>query len=84
MVDQYDVVIVGGGVIGCASAYYLAKDGVKVLVIERDGIGAHASGYAAGGLNPLEGKGIPGLLGPIAMESYRMHLRLWDLSLIHI
>lgn len=78
MVDQYDVVIIGGGVIGCASAYYLAKDGVKALVIERDGIGAHASGYAAGGLNPLEGKEIPGLLGPIAMESYRMHLHLWD------
>ncbi len=30
------VVVVGGGVIGLASAYYLAKSGRKVTVIERD------------------------------------------------
>ncbi|HZR42175.1 MAG TPA: FAD-dependent oxidoreductase [Ktedonobacteraceae bacterium] len=30
-----DVVIVGGGVIGCAIAYFLSKAGVKVMVIER-------------------------------------------------
>ena len=39
MKDQYDVVIVGGAVIGSAVAYYLAAnpdfDG-SVLVVERD------------------------------------------------
>jgi glycine/D-amino acid oxidase-like deaminating enzyme len=47
-------------------------------VIERDGIGSQASGYSAGGLNPLEGAHIPGPLGPLAMESFNLHLGLWD------
>ncbi len=71
-----DVVIVGGGAAGCAVGYYLAKTGVKSTVIERDGIAANASGYSAGGLNPLEGAGIPGPLGPLAIESYRMHRQI--------
>ena len=29
-----EVVIIGGGVNGCAAAYYLAKKGVKVVVLE--------------------------------------------------
>ena len=31
-----DVVIIGGGIIGTASAYFLSKEGRKVKVIERD------------------------------------------------
>ena len=31
-----DVVIIGGGIIGVASAYFLSKEGRKVKVIERD------------------------------------------------
>lgn len=27
-----EVIIIGGGVVGCAAAYYLAKKGVKVLL----------------------------------------------------
>ena len=47
-----DVLIIGGGVIGCAAAYFLAADhGVRALVIERDGVGRHASGGAAGELS---------------------------------
>ena len=71
-----DVVIVGGGAAGCAASYYLAKAGVKSTIIERDGIAANASGYSAGGLNPLEGAGIPGPLGPLAIESFRMHAEI--------
>ena len=33
---SYDAVVVGGGVIGCTSAFYLARKGLKVAVIERD------------------------------------------------
>lgn len=43
-----DALIIGGGVIGCAIAYYLSKSGVEVTVLERDTIGAQASGAAAG------------------------------------
>ena len=31
----YDVIVVGGGSVGVPSAYYLAKQGLKVLVLER-------------------------------------------------
>jgi glycine oxidase len=71
-----DVVIVGGGAAGCAVAYYLAKAGVKATVIEREGVATQASGYAAGGLNPLHG--VPAPMRPLAMESFKMHLTLWD------
>jgi glycine oxidase len=73
-----EVVIIGGGVAGCAVAYYLAQAGVKVTVIESQGIGMQASGYSAGGLNPLQGAQIPGPLGPLAIESFRLHRGLWD------
>jgi glycine oxidase len=71
-----DVVIVGGGVTGCAVAYYLGRAGVKATIIERDGIGRHASGYSAGGLNPLHG--YPESLRPLGLESFTLHLGLWD------
>ncbi|MEA2450822.1 MAG: glycine oxidase [Thermoleophilaceae bacterium] len=49
----YDAVVVGGGVIGLASAWRAAQRGLRVLVIERDEPGAGASGVAAGMLAPV-------------------------------
>ena len=42
-----DVLIVGGGVIGCAVAYELAKQGLRVTLLERAGLCAGASGANA-------------------------------------
>ena len=78
MAENTDVVIIGGGAAGCSVAYYLSLAGVKATVIEREGIGTQASGFSAGGLNPLEGTHIPGPLGPLAIESFRMHRQLWS------
>jgi len=39
-----EVVIIGGGVIGCAIAYNLAKEKVNVVVLERDYLASGASG----------------------------------------
>lgn len=45
-----DAIIVGGGIVGCAAAYYLAKEGARVILLERAGIGAGASGRSGGGV----------------------------------
>jgi glycine oxidase len=42
------VIVIGGGVMGCASAYALARDGADVTVLERSVPGAEASSAAAG------------------------------------
>lgn len=46
-----EVVIIGGGIIGCATAYYLAKRGVDVIVLEgSDHIGNGGSSRNGGGV----------------------------------
>ena len=71
-----DVVIVGGGIVGCATAYYLARQQMRSLIVERDAIAGHASGLAYGGLNPLSGAGIPGPMFPLAQRSFELHVAL--------
>lgn len=48
---EKDVIIVGGGLAGAATAWYLARDGVSVSLIERGGLGGEASGANAGSLH---------------------------------
>jgi glycine/D-amino acid oxidase-like deaminating enzyme len=43
-----DVVVIGGGIAGAAMAYYLAKGGVEVTLIERGELNREASGTNAG------------------------------------
>ncbi len=43
-----DVAIVGGGIIGCALAAFLAEDGARVRLYEREEVAAGASGRNAG------------------------------------
>ena len=40
-----ETVIIGGGIIGCATAYYLAKQGVSVIVLEGGDSGEY-EGYS--------------------------------------
>ena len=72
-----DVAIIGGGVTGCAAAYYLTREGLDVAVIDHQGIANAASGYALGLLNPLSGALIPGRLAAFAIEAFDEHRRLW-------
>lgn len=48
-----DVVVIGGGVVGCAIARELALRGTDVTVVERDSPGRRATWAAAGMLSPL-------------------------------
>jgi glycine/D-amino acid oxidase-like deaminating enzyme len=43
-----DACIIGGGIIGCSAAAFLAAAGVSVVVFERDAVGAGASGRNQG------------------------------------
>jgi glycine oxidase len=48
-----DVVIVGGGIVGCACAYELAKAGARVTLLEYGKTGMQATNAAAGMLAPM-------------------------------
>ncbi len=51
MHDYSDVIIIGGGIIGCAAAYYLRKKGLSVIVLEKScHIGNGGSGRNGGGV----------------------------------
>ena len=49
--NRTDVLVVGGGIAGAATALCLARDGVSVRLIERASIGGLASGANAGSLH---------------------------------
>ncbi|MEW6405561.1 MAG: FAD-binding oxidoreductase [Chloroflexota bacterium] len=65
-----DVVIIGGGIMGCATAYYLAKGGLQVIVLEKDAaVGLEASGRCACGVRQQGRKG--------ALQLAMASVRLW-------
>lgn len=74
MTSRSDVVVVGGGVMGCATAYYLARLGIPSTVIEQNAFGWGASGATAGVVGPLWH--VPHDNAPffeLALESLRMY-----------
>ncbi len=78
MTKTNDVVIVGGGACGCALARELAARNLRVTVIERDAVAAHASGKSWGGLYPASGAGIPGPVAGPAKRSFELHQDLYE------
>jgi len=55
---NYDVIVVGAGIAGCSSAYFLKKKGLEVLVVDRAGIAVEGGSAAAGAfVSPKIGKG---------------------------
>lgn len=67
-----DVAIVGGGVIGCAIAYYLEGAGARVAVFEQREVGGEASGSAAGMLAPLADAAEGGPFFDLCLASLRL------------
>ena len=59
-VKKSDVIIVGSGAVGNATAYFLSKAGLKVTVLEKDTV-ANGSSVRNGGLNKMNFRGLPEL-----------------------
>ena len=65
-----DVVVIGAGVVGCSVAYYLAREGLSVTVLEREAIGSGASAHATGSLGLLGAEFSPGPSFEMARASF--------------
>ena len=71
-----EVAVLGGGIIGTSIAYYLAKAGKDVILVEKNGIGRGTSS-ACDGFMFLQTKK-PGLFLELAIESAKMYTGLSD------
>ena len=66
--EQTDVLIIGGGIVGAATAYHLARQGVPVILVEAETFAYGATGRNLGFTrlvarrNPADDR--PDLLGP--------------------
>jgi len=69
---NWDVIVVGGGIIGIALSIELRKQGARVLVVERGEPGREASS-AAGGMLVDCSLETPAVLQPLASASARMY-----------
>ena len=68
MSAKHDAIVVGGGVVGVSAAYFLARQGARVLLLERGEL-ASGSSYGNAGLV------VPSFLSPMPCpESLRMGL----------
>lgn len=74
--NSADVVIIGGGVIGTSIAYYLAKQGIKATLLERQDICSGTSGACDKAIS-LQSKN-PGLHLEMALQSADMFKALGE------
>ena len=72
MKSSSDIIVIGGGIIGCSIAYRLAQQGAKVTVIEKGQPGEEASKAAAGMLAP-QAEAAHGLHDPMAELCFASH-----------
>jgi sarcosine oxidase subunit beta len=48
LAETFDVIVIGGGIMGTATAYHLAKRGAKVVLLEKTHLGAGSTGLTGG------------------------------------
>ena len=71
--SAYDVIIVGGGLIGGSIAFELASEKLRVVVLDRQEPGREASWAAAGMLAPGPDSSDATALVPLGVESLRLY-----------
>jgi glycine/D-amino acid oxidase-like deaminating enzyme len=72
-----DVVIVGGGMTGCATAHALAHAGVRTLLVEAERIGQGSAGRGAGLLLPDPGPAFRDVAGLHGLRAARTMFESW-------
>lgn len=72
----YDTAIIGAGICGCSTAYFLTQAGQKVVLIDRKGIAAGGSGAAGAFISPKFTKG--GALKELLEEAYSFSLAFYQ------
>jgi glycine/D-amino acid oxidase-like deaminating enzyme len=72
-----DVVIIGGGLTGCATAYAFAAAGVNVTLLEAAQVGRGSSGSASGWLNEDPGVGFADLEQAIGLRDAKRVYQSW-------
>jgi sarcosine oxidase subunit beta len=72
--NRYDVIVIGGGIIGLSVSYYLTEKQKRVLLIEKNEIGAGASSSCDEMILMQSKK--PGLLLEMALESLELYKTL--------
>lgn len=75
--DAADVVIIGGGLTGCATAYAFAAAGVKVTLLEAERIGHGSSGSASGWINEDPGVGFATLEQTVGLGDAKRAYQSW-------
>ena len=65
-----DIIVVGGGIVGTAAAAFLADEGARVMLVERDGLASGASGANSGSVqHPFD---------PVLTQLYHPTLALYQ------
>jgi glycine/D-amino acid oxidase-like deaminating enzyme len=72
-----DVVIVGGGLTGCAFAYACAVAGLDTVLLEQDRIGRGRSGRSAGLMSPEPGPSFRDISGAYGLKAARRVFEMW-------
>ncbi|MGD9376434.1 MAG: FAD-dependent oxidoreductase [Anaerolineae bacterium] len=73
---SWDVVVVGGGLIGSSIAYHLAKTGIRTLLIEQGDLASGASGANFGNIQVQDAEF--GLSLELTLRGYKMFSDLED------
>lgn len=73
--DKYaDVCIIGGGLTGLTTAYYLSKAGKSVIVLEKDKIGSHTTGNTTGKITSQHGLFYDYLMKSVGIKKAKQYL----------
>jgi glycine/D-amino acid oxidase-like deaminating enzyme len=72
-----DVVVVGGGLTGCAAAYAFAAAGIQVTLVEAGRIGQGATGAVAGWISEDPGVGFVELEKLMGVRLARLAFQAW-------